>query len=96
MTLCTRRLLPLAAPALALALAAAGCETAPPGGGFVNPNAGSAVDPDKAAGRTDLPVPDANPRGDEPIAEAAATSPATAPAQTPPTAEKSGTPRNVK
>lgn len=58
-----------AAAALGVSLALAGCDSSRPGAGFTNPNAGSTSD--KQSNRTDLAVPDANPEGKEPIAEAA-------------------------
>lgn len=57
---------------LALAFAAGGCESSPPGAGFTNPNAGSAVESDKAAERTDLQIPSANTGGEASGAGAAA------------------------
>jgi hypothetical protein len=65
-----------AASALLLAALAAGCETAPPGGGVLNPAPGESAGGDKAAVRDDLRIPDPNPKGREPVAESAPSSPA--------------------
>jgi hypothetical protein len=64
----------LIAPA-ALAALAAGCNTAPPGAGFVNPTS-EVISEDKAAVRSDLPVADPNPKGIDPILDAAPAKPA--------------------
>jgi hypothetical protein len=73
----SRHLLASGATALALAAASAGCDTTPPGGGFTNPNPGSAVERDKPAERTDLPVPDPDAGRPGTAAESARSSPAT-------------------
>lgn len=78
MTLRRRPLTTLASTALTLAAVAAGCETAPPGGGFLNPNPGSVVERDKPAVRTDLPVPDTKPSDALPVAEPPSTAGASA------------------
>lgn len=66
----------LGATALGLALTlAAGCGGDVPVGGITNPNAGSMVDHDKAATRTDMNVTDQNAGNKEPIAESASSSP---------------------
>jgi hypothetical protein len=66
----------LYASALSLAVVVTGCDSDRPVAGITNPNAGSMADPDKAAVRTDLPVPDANPGARDPIAEVARPIPA--------------------
>jgi hypothetical protein len=72
-----RKTLASSAVALALASAVSGCGSDSTVGGLVNPNPGSVVDRDKSGARTDLPIPDENAGGKEPIADSAASQPAT-------------------
>jgi hypothetical protein len=75
-TLLTARLPLSLALALTLPLGMlAGCENSPPGAGFTNPNPGSMTGRDKAAVRTDLPVPDANAGSDAALTEAVSSGP---------------------
>lgn len=61
---------------VAIAVSASGCGSSTPVGGVTNPNPGSVVDPDKAATRVDLPVPNLNADHKEPVAEEARPLPA--------------------
>ena len=71
-----RECLGASALSLALTVAASGCGSSVPVGGITNPNAGSIVDRDKQAVRTDMNVTDLNAAQKEPIADEAAKIPA--------------------